>query len=147
MRDEHYIINLCDDELKQTGKRQHRFPFLRGDKAQRVNGKIVDVLQEQGVELRVDVYYEDLKLVIEFMEIQHFQPVKLFDEPITCSNVSRGEQRRIYDQRRRIRLAENRIHLIELHYNYFKHRVRSGRLLHDIESDRNQIRIRLKDFL
>lgn len=60
MRDEQYIVNLCDIVLESIASRQHRFDFLRGDKCKRVNGEIVEVFQEQGRKLPVDAYYEEL---------------------------------------------------------------------------------------
>ena len=29
--DEFYVLNLCDQALAETGRRQHRFDWLRGD--------------------------------------------------------------------------------------------------------------------
>ena len=31
LKDEHYIIDLCDHVLGMTALRQHKFDFLRGD--------------------------------------------------------------------------------------------------------------------
>lgn len=78
--DESYVIDLCDEILKQMAFRQHRFDFLRGD---------------SGAKLPVDAYYPSLNLVIEFKERQHTEEVKLFDKRQTVSGVGRGEQRRI----------------------------------------------------
>jgi hypothetical protein len=91
--DENYVLNLCDEVLNQKGLRQHRFDFLRGD---------------SGTKLPVDIYYPSLNLVIEYRETQHTNSVKHFDKPdvMTVSGVHRGEQRKIYDQRRRDITAE-----------------------------------------
>lgn len=107
-RDEQYVLHLCDEVLKLKGSRQHKFDFLKGD---------------AGTRLPVDIYYETLKLVIEYREYQHTNPVKHFDKPdkITVSGVSRGEQRKIYDQRRRDVLPKNGIRLIEIDYTDFMH--------------------------
>lgn len=111
-KDEHYVIDLCDAVLNQKALRQHKFDFLRGDSQK---GKL-------GVKLPVDAYYEELNLVIEFREKQHTEEVKFFDKPdkITVSGVSRGEQRKIYDQRRRDLLPTNGIKLIEISYFDFE---------------------------
>jgi hypothetical protein len=79
--------------------------------------------------LRVDAYYEPLQLVIEYFETQHSKPTPFFDKPerLTISGVSRGEQRRIYDQRRRDLLAQNDIHLLEISYMELEHH-KSGKL-------------------
>ena len=78
--DEHYIIDLCDEILRQNASRQHRFDFLRGD---------------TGVPFPVDAYYPNLNLVIEYHESQHTQSTPFFDRKETVSGVSRSEQRRI----------------------------------------------------
>lgn len=104
--DEYYITNLCDELLNMKGIRGHRFSFLRGD---------------AGTSLPVDVYYQTLNLVIEYNEKQHTSPVKHFDKPdkLTVSGVSRGEQRKIYDQRKRKLLPENGITVIDIPYTGF----------------------------
>jgi hypothetical protein len=60
--DEHYIVDLCDHVLGREARRQHTFEFLIGDLGR--HGR-------RGKRLPVDAYYEDLALVIEFMESQH----------------------------------------------------------------------------
>ncbi len=102
--DEHYVIDLCDELLGVPAERQYRFDFLRGD---------------TGVSLPVDAYYPDLNLVIEYHESQHTQSTPFFDNKITASGVSRGEQRRIYDERRRLILPEHGIKLIIISYTDF----------------------------
>ncbi|MBD7918629.1 hypothetical protein H9657_10130 [Cellulomonas sp. Sa3CUA2] len=51
----------------------------------------------------MDSYGPDLSLVVEVDERQHDHPVTHVDKPdrLTVSGVHRGEQRRIYDERRR----------------------------------------------
>lgn len=63
--DESYVIDLCDEVLRQKALRQFRFDFLRGD---------------SGTKLPVDAYYPSLNLVIEFKEKQHTEEVKFFDK-------------------------------------------------------------------
>ncbi len=111
--DEEYVIDLCDEALGLKASRQHRFDFLRGDPGQ----------NRQGVTLPVDAYYESLSLVIEFREKQHTEEVKHFDKPgvMTVSGVHRGEQRKLYDQRRREVLPKHGIKLIEISYSDFQH--------------------------
>lgn len=104
--DEAYVIDLCDEVLKLKGSRQHKFDFLKGD---------------AGTRLPVDVFYPSLNLVIEYRERQHSEPVKLFDRRQTVSGVSRGEQRKIYDQRRRDVLPKHGIKLIEISYDDFEY--------------------------
>ncbi|MBP5692704.1 MAG: winged helix-turn-helix domain-containing protein [Bacteroidales bacterium] len=103
-RDESYVIDLCDEVLQLKASRQHRFPFLVGD---------------TGRELPVDAYYEELNLVVEYCERQHTESVPLFDKRITVSGISRGEQRRLYDQRRREVLPKHGIKLVNISYSDF----------------------------
>src|SRR5690606_19590909 len=113
VKDENYVLDLCDDILNRTASRQHKFDFLKGD------------MNEKGhaVKLPVDGYYPDLSLVIEYHERQHTEEVPFFDKvnKMTVSGVSRGVQRKIYDQRRRDVLPKYNIHLIEISYADFDH--------------------------
>lgn len=103
-RDEQYVIDLCDIVLKQKALRQYRFDFLCGD---------------SGVKLPVDAYYKDLNLVVEYHEKQHTESVKIFNK-MTISGVSRDEQRRIYDERRKKILPQHGIDVIVISYSDFK---------------------------
>ncbi len=105
--DESYVIDLCDEILKKKALRQHQFDFLKGD---------------SGRKLPVDAYYPDLNLVVEFREKQHSETVKFFDRRQTVSGMGRGEQRKLYDQRRREVLPEHGIKVIELSYVDFDHK-------------------------
>lgn len=117
--DESYIIDLCDEVLKLKAIRQHRFEFLKGD---------------SGNKLPVDAYYPSLNLVVEFKERQHTEEVKFFDKRQTVSGMGRGEQRKLYDQRRRDALPNHGIKLIELDYSDFEH-TRGKKLARDREED------------
>lgn len=92
VRDEIYVVDLCDELFGLRASRQHRFEWLVGDPARDGRAR----------QLPVDAYYEELDLVVEYRELQHDQPVKFFDKAdrMTISGVHRGEQRRIYDERR-----------------------------------------------
>ena len=109
--DEHYVIDLCDEILGLKASRQHTFDFLRGD-------------GEPGRKLPVDAYYPNLKLVVEYKERQHTESVAFFNKKTTVSGVSRDEQRRIYDQRRRNVLPKHGIQLIKTFG--FAHRPNGG---------------------
>lgn len=132
-RDEHYILQLCDNLLKATASRQHRFDFLRGDPGK--SGRCV--------RLPVDAYYEANGLVIEYRERQHSEPIAIMDQRMTVSKVPRGEQRRRYDRRRREVLPANKMTLVELDYSMFKHG-RNKRLTRDPVADSEVIRSRLR---
>lgn len=126
--DEGYVIDLCDEVLKLKALRQHRFDFLKGD---------------SGTKLPVDAYYHSLNLVVEFKEKQHTEEVKFFDRRQTVSGVGRGEQRKLYDQRRREVLLKKGIKLIELDYSDFEH-TSSKKLLRNKTMDLKVIINKLK---
>lgn len=126
--DESYVIDLCDEVLQQKSLRQHRFDFLRGD---------------SGTKLPVDAYYPSLNLVIEFKERQHTEQVKFFDKRQTVSGMGRGDQRVLYDQRRREVLPKQGIKLIELDYSDFEHTGRK-KLVRNREVDLKVIFKKLK---
>ena len=127
--DESYVIDLCDEVLKLKALRQHRFEFLKGD---------------SGTKLPVDAYYPTLNLVVEFKEKQHTEEVKFFDRKQTISGVGRGEQRKLYDQRRRDLLPQQGINLIELDYSDFEH-TRNKKLARNREKDLKVIIKKLKN--
>ena len=124
--DEFYVIDLCDEVLGAKASRQHTFDFLRGDGT-------------PGRRLPVDAYYPELNLVVEYRERQHYESVAFFDRKLTVSGVSRGEQRRIYDQRRRDILPGQGIRLVEISYSDLKHDGRK-RLVRDRQNDLAVIR-------
>lgn len=126
-KDEDYIIDLCDRLLGHRARRHHRFDFLRGD---------------SGHTLPVDAYYPLLKLVIEYHERQHCEPVPLWDKKPTASGIPRGEQRARYDQRRREVLPKHGIYLVELCCLDFKCH-RNKRLLRQTSDDEIVIRKKL----
>lgn len=119
--DEYYVIGLCDEVLGLKASRQHTFDFLRGDGM-------------PGKKLPVDAYYPELNLVVEYRERQHSESVAFFDKKTTVSGVSRSEQRRIYDQRRRDILPKHGIWLVEISYADLKHNSRK-RLIRDRQGD------------
>ena len=119
--DEHYVLDLCDEVLKTKGLRQHKFDFLMGD---------------SGRKLPVDAFYPIVNLVIEYKEQQHTKPNKHFDKPdkLTVSGVHRGEQRKIYDQRRLDVLPQHGIRVIEIDYSDFRFD-RKDKIVRDYEWD------------
>jgi hypothetical protein len=137
-KDEHYVLNICDEVLGLTSSRQHKFDFLLGDPN----------IKGASAKLPVDAYYEKVKLVIEYRERQHTENVKFFDKPnkMTVSGVPRGEQRKIYDERRRQILPKHHITLIELSYSDFRYNGRK-RILRDKEFDEKVVQEKLKNFI
>ena len=123
-KDEVYIIDLCDEVFRIKAIRQHRFSFLLGD---------------ANTPLPVDAWYPSLNLVVEYREKQHTEAVAIFDRRQTVSGTSRGEQRKLYDQRRRDVLPEHGIRLVEFNYSDFEHGS-SKRLKRVMEKDLEVVR-------
>lgn len=130
------MINLCNQYLGTPSSRQHKFDFLRGD----LNSK------GRSVQLPVDAYYKKLNLVAVYREKQHSEEVRFFDKPdkITISGANHGEQRRIYDQRRRQVLPEQGIQLVEISYDDFNHN-KQKRIFRDNKYDLNVVKNKLKN--
>lgn len=138
-RDEHYVIDLCDEVLNLTASRQHTFDFLLGD------------LHKDGVtitKLPVDAFYEALNLVVEFMERQHTEEVAHFDKPdvMTVSGVSRGEQRKIYDQRRKELIPKHNIDLVIISYSDFDYNSQK-KIIRNKTSDLETVREILSNYI
>ena len=70
--------------------------------------------------------------------------MKFFDKRLTVSGIGRGEQRKLYDQRRRDVLPKQGIQLIEFDYSDFKHS-KSKKLLRNREEDMKVVEKRLKE--
>ena len=127
--DEYYVVGLCNEVLRLTASQQHKFNFLLGD---------------TGRKLPVDAYYEELNLVVEYCESQHSNSTPFFDNKITASGVSRGVQRRIYDERRKIELPKHGIKLIEIHYDDFG---TTKRIKRNHDKDIEVVKKKLADFV
>ena len=127
--DEYYVIGLCNEVLGLKASQQHRFDFLVGD---------------SGTKLPVDAYYEDLNLVVEYWESQHTVSTPFFDKKKTVSCISRGEQRRLYDERRRVELPKHGINLVSISYNDFG---TTKRLKRNHDLDIEVVRSKLSDYI
>ncbi|WP_197373529.1 hypothetical protein [Mycolicibacterium baixiangningiae] len=122
--DEHYVLDLCDEVLGIPARRQERFDWLRGDPSP---------TRPRGAPLPVDGYWPGLRLVVEFQEEQHSQPSPFFDRRQTVSGVGRGEQRRLYDARKRTLMPEHGLRLVVIEKSAFT--VRSRRIARDRTRD------------
>jgi hypothetical protein len=131
--DEHYVLDLCDRVLGQVASRQHRFEWLRGD--------FSDKRQSRSY-LPVDGYWEGLSLVVEFAERQHSESVPLFDRRETVSGVSRGEQRRIYDQRRVELVPAHGLTLVVIPSSAFT--LRRGKIVRNVARDTRTVHTMLR---
>ena len=124
--DEKYILELVAEILTEPDYRwQHTFPTLLGDPGK--DGK-----QRP---LPVDGYFPRHRLIVEYWEKQHSAPIPIMDEGLTISGVSRGHQRRLYDQRRQTWAEANGIRLVILDHRGFDTDER-GRLHRDPAHDR-----------
>ena len=95
----------------------------------------------------VDAYYAARRLVVEYRERQHDEPVAHFDKPyvLTVSGVHRGIQRRIYDERRAVEIPAHGLRLIVVKPNDLASD-RRGRLLRTREPDLAALRALLSVF-
>ncbi|PHS10951.1 MAG: hypothetical protein COA88_01305 [Kordia sp.] len=124
--DEFYLVNLCDDLLKEKASRKHTFDTLLGK------------LHKKGktrTKLPLDAYYEDLKLVIEF-----------FEKKDTDESSEREAQRKYYDQRKKDVLEKKKISLIDINYALFECN-ENDRLVRDKNNDCIVLKGILKDFI
>ena len=121
--DEQYELDLCDEILGASGRRQATFDWLRGDPSP---------LRPLGTKLPLDGFWSDLKLIVEFQEEQHSKPSPFFDRQ-TVSGVGRGEQRRLYDERKRLLIPEHGLNLVVIEKSAFV--VKSKRILRDPARD------------
>lgn len=133
--DEHYVLDLCDEVLGAVAQRQATFDWLRGD---------ASAARPRGTRLPVDGYWPDLALVVEFHEEQHSQPSPFFDRRQTISGMGRGEQRRLYDARKRQVIPERGLHLVIIDKEQFA--LKSKRIVRDRDRDRALVRELLRSF-
>ena len=137
--DENYILNLCDELLNDTSSRQHRFPFLLGD---------FHKDKKSRTKLPVDGYYHDLNLVIEYREKQPTEETPKLDKLAvkTISGVSREEQRKKYEKRRREVLLRKKFNLIEINYYAFEYDD-DMKIIRNKEKDIEIVKVLLKDYI
>lgn len=131
--DEHYVLDLCDEIIGTAGLRQARFDWLRGD---------VSPSSGRSARLPVDGYWPADELVVEFQEKQHTELVPIFDRRVTVSGVPRGEQRRLYDQRKAELIPAHGLRLVVIHKSEFE--VRRDRIVRDHHRDVAVVRRRLE---
>ena len=137
--DEYYVLNLCDAILNEKASRQHTFPFLLGDFHK---DKITRT------KLPLDAYYRNLNLAIEYRKKQLEEEISTAENPIakTVSGVSRSEQRKIYDLRKRDVLVRKNINLVEINYYAFAYD-NENLIIRDEEKDTEILKGILKEFI
>ncbi|WP_111707271.1 hypothetical protein [Lutibacter citreus] len=109
--DEYYVLNLCDEILNEKASRQYTFPFLLGDFHK-------DKISR--TKLPLDGFYHSLNLVIEYRVKQQFNEDPK-SETRTISGVSREEQQKLYNERKRDVLSRKNVNLIEINYYSFEY--------------------------
>jgi len=124
--DEFYLVNLCDELLKQKASRKHTFDTLLGKLHKKGKSR---------TKLPLDAYYEDLKLAIEF-----------FEKKETEESSDREAQRKFYDQRKKSVLKKKEIHLIDINYALFDCD-ENDRLVRNKENDCKVLKSLLKNFI
>jgi hypothetical protein len=126
-----YVLGLCDEALGEHGLRQHKFDWLLGDPGK--NGHCRRLL--------VDGYWPRAGTVVEYRELQHDRPVRLFDKPdvLTVSGVHRGLQRALYDARRDTLIPAHGLRLVVIRPSDLAS-TSNGRLRRLRESDSEQVR-------
>ena len=132
--DEKYVLDLVAEILAEPDYRwQHRFPSLLGDPGK--DGKRHP--------LPVDGFFPRHKLIVEYWEPQHSAPIPIMDEGMTISGMSRGHQRRLYDQRRQTWADANGLRLVILDHRGFETGIQ-GRLQRDLARDRQIVAAALR---
>ncbi|MEL0645218.1 hypothetical protein V6251_12560 [Olleya sp. Ti.3.14] len=110
--DEFYIINLCDEVLKEEASRKHTFAWLFGDMHKK--GKTRTLLP-------VAAFYKDANLVIEFAEKKNKTEAQLEKlEQLTTSGITRGQQIEKYNHRRKEMISKKDINLVTIDYTLFE---------------------------
>ncbi len=129
--DEYYLVNLCDELLKQKASRKHTFDTLVGNLHKRGKGR---------TKLPLDAYYEDLKLVLEFFKKN--EPTDKLDE----KEQERKAQIKYYDQLKKKAILNKKLRLIEINYALFECN-EANKLVRNTENDTLVLRGVLKDFI
>lgn len=86
----------------------------------------------------LDGYWVSQQLVVEFKEKQHFEPVAFWDQKITAPGTTRGEQRKIYDERKVGQTAEHGIRPVHVRQDAFP--MAKGKIDRDPERDLDIVR-------
>lgn len=128
-----YVIALLEELLGETAERERRFPWALGDASPKTGRQ---------TKLPFDAVWPSRRLIVEVDEDQHRGPVDFWDKPdvLTVSDVSRGEQRAIYDRRKRDAARDRGFTVIEIPWE----RRPAPTRRRDRESDLRRLRHHLK---
>jgi hypothetical protein len=102
-----YVIDLLEEILGEKAEREKRFPWAVGD---------LSLTTGRRAGLPFDAVWASRRLIVEVDEDQHRRPVTFWDKPhvLTVSGVPRGEQRAIYDHRKRTAARDRGFNVIEI---------------------------------
>jgi hypothetical protein len=102
-----YVVAILEEVLDEPAEREKRFPWAVGDLSPKTGRR---------AQLPFDAVWDSRRLIVEIDEDQHREPIRFWDKPDvpTVSGVSRGEQRAIYDRRKRVAAREHGYNLIEI---------------------------------
>jgi hypothetical protein len=121
--DQAYVTDLVGGLLSEEPLREHRFPWLRGDR---------------GHLLPVDGYFPRQRLVLEYRERQHLvdrpDSFGFWDRRMTASGVTRREQRARYDRLREAEIPRHGLTLVVVNADDLAVD-RRGRLIRDRQAD------------
>ena len=131
--DEWYLLGIVENLVGEKCQHQSCFDSLRGDPNHKGTCRL----------LPVDGYFEASNLIVEYYERQHTRSVKQWDSRSTVSGVPRGEQRRLYDQRKIDWASSQGITLLVLDYTMFQRRKR--RLVRDLVADTATVKSALRE--
>ncbi|EMQ98445.1 hypothetical protein ADIAG_02466 [Paeniglutamicibacter gangotriensis Lz1y] len=134
--DEHYVLGLCEEVAGAPCVKQKTFDWLVGLPSKKTGSRRP---------LPVDGYWEKLRLVVEYHEKQHSEPVPFFDNKVTASGLLRGEQRKIHDQRKADLIPAQGLSLLVIDYRAFEHR--KGKIVRVPNQDRLVIGKMIEDVL
>ena len=122
-----YVISLLAEVLQEEPEREKRYDWSLGDVSETTGRR---------ARLPFDAVWESRRLIVEVDEDQHHRPVDFWDKPdvVTVSGVHRGEQRRIYDARKRAAAREQGYLVLEIPWER-----RPEPAKRDREADRNAL--------
>ncbi|MEP4535011.1 MAG: hypothetical protein ABJ004_18090 [Cyclobacteriaceae bacterium] len=134
--DEHYLITLCDELLKESASRKQTFGFILGDYHK--DGRTRSLLP-------VDAFYPGHNLVIELEREGDLDRVDNPNRKIE-NGLTRARQKAIYADRKRNALTERGVKFIEIQYESFDQND-ENELVRDKEKDLKVLSDYLKAFL
>jgi very-short-patch-repair endonuclease len=113
-RTERYVLDLVE-QILGPAERGKRFEWALGDPSRKTGRQ---------ARLPFDAVWEQRRLIIEVDEDQHTETTPIFDKPnqLTVSGVHRGEQRRLYDERKRAAAKAQGYNLVAISWSRTRRR-------------------------